>query len=73
MDRPVGPGTEVAGGNGSLGGAEPELLAHHVGIGDVPAVVAHGSPDVVLQDLDTTFVRIRAVHQPNCGAMVEKN
>lgn len=48
---------------GGLGQAAPQLQAHHVGLAEVPAVVAHGAPLVVAKHLHPARAPVLPVHQ----------
>lgn len=48
---------------GRLGQAASQLQAHHVGLAQVPAVVTHGAPLVVVKHLYPARTLVLPVHQ----------
>lgn len=48
---------------GRLGQTASQLQAHHVGLAEVPAVVAHGAPLVVAKHLHSARAPVLPVHQ----------
>lgn len=47
--------------------AEPELAADHLSVLHVPAIIAHGSPNPIMQDLQASLKGSFTPNQPNGG------
>lgn len=45
--------------------ATTELPAHHVGVGHIPVVVTHRSPNVFVEDLHATLAATVSIHHAN--------
>lgn len=58
-------GAEHRAVQGRLGQAAAQLQAHHVGLVQVPAVVAHRPPLVVAEQLHPAGAPVVPVHQPD--------
>lgn len=54
---------KVALSRGRHGLTTAELLAHHLGICQIPAVVTHRAPGPIVRDLDSALTPVAAVHQ----------
>lgn len=54
---------KVAPSWGGQGLATAELLAHHPGVRQVPAVIAHRAPGTIVEDFHPALTPVAAVHQ----------
>eukprot|EP00959_Pyramimonas_sp_CCMP1952_P437441 9158776-Pyramimonas_sp.AAC.1 len=50
---------------GCSGSAEAQLPAHHIGVHEVPGVIAYGPPLAVDVQLHTALANVASIHQPN--------
>lgn len=56
---------EVGLGLGCNSWATAKLPTHHIGIGHIPVVIAHCSPYIFVEDLDTTLAATVTIHHTN--------
>ena len=59
--------TKVSFSQCRYGSAVIELLADHIGIGDVPTVITHSAPCVVMVHLHTSLAVEGTSHQSDCS------
>lgn len=43
-----------------------QLLAHHMGVLDVPEVITNSAPSAIVVDFHSPFTPIFSIHQPDC-------
>ena len=59
--------TKVGFSQSRYGSAVIELLADHIGISDVPTVIAHSAPCAVVVHFHTSFIVRGTSHQSDCS------
>ena len=69
----AGASVEVALGWSRQGLATAELPAHHPGVHQVPAVIAHSAPRAAVEDLHPALTPVTAVPQPQGRAWGRDN